>query len=151
MGEVAPRGWRDRVFLPEEVSASGNSDQKVLAVHDAETTNSHKAQKKSQNRSTGCCTTGTSYRWTDSPPMCHFGEIETRECEKARQRSQSGPGALTWLRARSVDAERVIPAQKFLGGDIWGSRSTWRRRVPPVVQRTPTRDMQVCASLQARR
>ena len=45
MGEVVPRGWRDRVFRPEEVSASGNSDRKVLAAPNAETTNSHKAQK----------------------------------------------------------------------------------------------------------
>ncbi|CAN0590218.1 unnamed protein product, partial [Laminaria digitata] len=33
---------------------------------------------------------------------------------KARQRSQSGPGAAAWLRARPVDASRVIPAQEFL-------------------------------------
>ena len=43
-----------------------------------------------------------------------FGESETRECAKARQRSQSGPGAAAWLRARPVDAQRVIPAQEFL-------------------------------------
>ena len=43
-----------------------------------------------------------------------FGESENRECAKVRQRSQSGPGAATWLRARPVDAHRVIPAQKFL-------------------------------------
>ena len=30
------------------------------------------------------------------------------------------------------------------GGAIWGSRSTWRRRVPPVVQPMPTHDMHVC-------
>ena len=46
MGEVVPRGWRDGAFRPEEVSESGNSDREVLAAHDAETTNSHKAQKK---------------------------------------------------------------------------------------------------------
>ena len=42
MGEVVPRGWRDRAFRPQEVSASGHSDREVLAAHDAETTNSHK-------------------------------------------------------------------------------------------------------------
>ena len=46
MGNVASRGWRDRAFRPEEVSASGNSDRKLLAAHDAEITNSPKAQEK---------------------------------------------------------------------------------------------------------
>ena len=46
MGEVVPRGRRDRAFRPEEVSPSGNSDREVLAAHGAETTNSHKALKK---------------------------------------------------------------------------------------------------------
>ena len=46
MGEVVPRGSRDRAFRPEEVSASGNSDRKLLAAHDAEITNSPKAQEK---------------------------------------------------------------------------------------------------------
>ena len=46
MGEVVPRGWRDRSFRPEELSASGSSDREVLAAHDAETTNSYKAQNK---------------------------------------------------------------------------------------------------------
>ena len=43
-----------------------------------------------------------------------FGGSETHECAKARQRSHSGPGAAAWLRARPVDASRVIPAQEFL-------------------------------------
>ena len=43
-----------------------------------------------------------------------FGEIETRYCAKASQRSQSGPGAAAWLRARPVDASRSISAQEFL-------------------------------------
>ena len=69
MGEVVPRGWRDRAFRPEEeVRTSGNSDREVLEAHDVETTNSHKTQKKSENRSTGCGATGTSHHWTDSPP-----------------------------------------------------------------------------------
>ena len=46
MGEVVPRGWGDRAFRPEEVGASGNSDRDVLAVHDAETINSHRAETK---------------------------------------------------------------------------------------------------------
>ena len=70
MGVVVPRGWRNRAFRPEEVSASENSDRKVLAALDAETTNSHKnPENKSENWSTGCSTTGTSHHCTDSPPM----------------------------------------------------------------------------------
>ena len=45
MGEVLPRGWRDRALRPEEVSASVNSDRDELVAHNGETTNSHKAQK----------------------------------------------------------------------------------------------------------
>ena len=99
MGQVVPRGWRDRAFCPEEVSASGNSDREVLAAHDAET-NSHNAQKK----------LGKQLNWVRydryvtsldglpthaRPPevVGPFGENETRECAKARQRSQSRPGA----------------------------------------------------------
>ena len=69
MGEVVPRCWRDRAFRPEEVSASGNSDREVLSAHGAETTNSRKVPKNSENRSTVCGTTGTSHHWTDSPPV----------------------------------------------------------------------------------
>ena len=42
-----------------------------------------------------------------------FRESEIRERAKVRQRSKSGPGAIAWLRARPVDASRVIPAQEF--------------------------------------
>ena len=48
MCEVVPRGWRDRAFRPQEVSASGHSDREVLAAHDAETTNSHKYPQKTR-------------------------------------------------------------------------------------------------------
>ena len=43
-----------------------------------------------------------------------FGESETHECAKARQRSHSGPGAAAWLRMRPADTSRVIPAQEVL-------------------------------------
>ena len=42
------------------------------------------------------------------------GEKGTRGLAKARQRSQSEPGATTFLRARPVDAARVIPASEFV-------------------------------------
>ena len=120
MGQVVPRGWRDRAFCPEEVSASGNSDREVLAAHDAET-NSHNAQKK----------LGKQLNWVRydryvtsldglpthaRPPegIGSLGESETHECAKAGQRSQPGLRAAAWLRARPVDAQRVIPAQEFL-------------------------------------
>lgn len=41
-----PRGWRGRAFRPEEVSAIEEfKNREVLAEHDAETINAHKAQK----------------------------------------------------------------------------------------------------------
>ena len=120
MGEVVPRGWRDRAFGPEEASASGNSDQEVLAAHDAETTNSHKTQKKlgiqvNRVRYDRYVTSLDGLSTHACPPgeVGPFEESETRECAKARLRSQSGPGAAAWSRARPVDAQRVIPAQKF--------------------------------------
>ena len=46
MCDVASRGWRDRAFRAEELSASGNSDGEVLPAHDADTTNSHTARER---------------------------------------------------------------------------------------------------------
>ena len=93
MGEVVPRGWRDRAFRPEEVSAAGNSDREVLAAHDAETIISHKAQKKTEIRSTGCVSTGTSRLCTDSPSM-HARRRRSALSRRARpanaQRAGSG-------------------------------------------------------------
>ena len=43
-----------------------------------------------------------------------FGETDTCKCAEAKQRSQLGPGAAAWLRARLVDPSRVIPAYAFL-------------------------------------
>ena len=72
-------------------------------------------------------TGGKAYRPTHVRPPEVVGpirEIKTRECAKAMQRSQSGPGAAAWLRTRPVDTQRVIPAQEFLwdrgalGGDV---------------------------------
>ena len=159
MGDLVPRGWRDRAFRPEEVSASGNSDREVLAAYDAGTTNSYKAQKKLEKQANRVrydrYVTSLDRLPTHARPpeeICPFGESETRECAKARQRSQSGPGAAACLRARPVDAPRVIPAQEFLyAGRRHLARSIWRRRVPLVMQRTPTHDMHVCAIVQARR
>ena len=39
---------------------------------------------------------------------------DARECAKGRQRSQSGPEAAAWLRARPKEATRIIPAQGLL-------------------------------------
>ena len=77
-------------------------------------------RKNSESRSTGCVTTGTSHldglpiRARPPEEFGPFGVSEIRECTKAKQRSQSGPGAAAWLRARPVDASSVIPAQEFL-------------------------------------
>ena len=121
MSDVVPRGWRDRAFRPEKVSASGNSDLEVSEAHDAETTNSHKAQKKPRKQDNRVrydryVTSSDGLPPHARPPaeVGPFGESETREFAKARQRSQSGPGVAAWLRARAVDVQRVIPAQELL-------------------------------------
>ena len=98
----------------------------MLAAHDTETTNSHKAQGKLGEKVNRVrhdrYVTSLVRLPTDAHPQEEvdpFGESETRECAKARQRSQSGPGAAAWLRARPVDVQRVIPTQEFL--------HAWRR------------------------
>ena len=160
MGEVMPREWRDGAFRPEEISASENSDREVLAAHDAETTYSHKAQKNLESRSTGCGTTGTSHHWTDSPPT-RVRRRESAHSGRAKPANAQRPGngvsqdqelPRGYERGRwTLNASYQPRSSCTQGGDIWGSRSTWRRRVPPVVQRTPTPDMHVCAIVQARR
>ena len=117
MGEAVSRGWRDRAFRPEEESTSGNSDREVLAAHDAETIKSNEAQKK-LGKEVNLVRYDRYVTYLDGLPIHErtpeqigpFGESETRECTKARQRSQSGPGASGWLRARPVDASRITPA-----------------------------------------
>ena len=87
-------------------------------AHDAETINSHKTQKKlgkqvnrvRQDRYVASLDGLLAHARPPSP----FGETYTHECAKARQRTQSGPRAAVWLRARPVDASRVIPAHDFL-------------------------------------
>ena len=108
MGNVASRGWRDRAFRPEEVSASGNSDREVLAARDAETINSHQAQKtfgKQANlvRYDRYVTPLDERSIHPLPPeqIGPFGESQTSECAKARKRNQSEPGAAAWLSAKA--------------------------------------------------
>ena len=161
MGVVVPRGWRDRAFRPQEASASGNSDSEVLAAHDAETINSHIAQEKnSESKSTGCDTTGTSHLWTD--PLFTRARrgrsgLSGRATPANAQRPVNGIGQDQELprgyeRGRWTLHVSYQPRSSCTqGGDIWRSRSTWRRCVPPVVQRMPTRDMCVCVTGQARR
>ena len=101
-----PRGWRDRAFRPEEVSASGNSDREVLAAHDAEITNSHKAQKKT--RKTGqpdAVTTGTSHHWTDSPLCAPGGGQPFRGERNPRMRKGQATGSVRIKRCRVVTSE----------------------------------------------
>ena len=113
--EVVPRGWRDRAFRPEEVSASGDSDSDVLATCNPETINSHNTQKKLGNQVSRMCydryvtsLDGLPIHARPLEDIGPFGESEARECTKTRQRSQSEPGAAAWLQARPVDASRII-------------------------------------------
>ena len=91
MGKVVPRGWRDRAFHPEEVSAPGKSDREVLAAHDAETTNSHEAQKKLRKqvnrvRYDRYVTSLDGLPTHERPPegIGPFRVSETRECAKGQ-------------------------------------------------------------------
>ena len=90
MGEVVPRGWRDRAFRPEEVSTSGNSGREVLAATLRPPTPT-KPRKNSENRSTGCGTAGTSHHWTDSPPM-HARRRRSALSGRAKPASAQRPG-----------------------------------------------------------
>ena len=116
MGELVPRGWRDRAFRPGEVNSSGFRIER-LASHDAETINSHKVKKKLGKQVNRVrhdryvtCLDGLPIYARPPEEVGPFGESETRECAKIGQRSQSGPGAAAWLRAGPVDASRIIPA-----------------------------------------
>ena len=121
MATIVPESWRDRAFRAGEQSASGQSIADVLPAHDAESTSSSKAQYrlgKLVNRarydsyvaSLEQLPQTSPPRGTDDP----HGEKETRDFAKARQRSQSGPGATAFLRARPVDSSRVIPSSEFV-------------------------------------
>lgn len=162
VGEVVRRSWGDRAFRPEKASASENSDREVLAAHDAETHQLPQSpeRKKSKIRSTRCVTICTSHLWTYYPPVrarrgrsAFSAESETREGAKARQRGQSGPGVAAWLRARTVDTSRVITAPvRRAATSIWGSRTTWRRRVPSVFAADAnTRHARLCHRASPRR
>ena len=69
-----------------------NSDRKVLAAQDAETVNSHKAQKYLGKQVNKVCydryvtsLDGFPIHARPSEDVGPFGESETRECAKARQ------------------------------------------------------------------
>ena len=159
MSEVVPRGWRDRAFCPEEVSASGNSDRKVLAAQDAETTNSHKAQKKLGKQVNRVrydrYVTSLDGLPTHAPPPEEVGPVGESETRSQRpgsgvRQDQELPRGYEGGRW-TLNASYQPRSSCTQGGDIWGWRSTWRRRVPPVVQQTPTHNMHVYATVQARR
>ena len=121
MANIAPESWRDRAYRPGEQDSSGQSIAEVLPAHDAETTTSSKAQYRLGKlvhrvrydryvASLEQLPETTSPRGTGDPN----GEKETRGSAKARKRSQSGPCATAFLRARPVDSFRVIPASEFV-------------------------------------
>ena len=71
----------------------------MLAAHDAETTNAHKAQEQrvkqaNRVRYDRCVTSLDGLPIHARPPegVDPFWESEIRQCVKARQRNQSGPG-----------------------------------------------------------
>ena len=65
--------------------------------------------------------TGTSHLRNNTPTrhprgarVTQMGEKETRGFAKLQKRSQSGPGATAFLKARPIDSSRVMPALEFI-------------------------------------
>ena len=126
----------------------------MLPAHDAEIISSSKAQYRLGNLVNRVRydryirrISGTAPR--DDTPAGHGrpkqGKGEERFA-KARQRSQSGPGATAFLRARPVDSPRVIPASEFVsaGRRVLGMEEFLQRGAPAVVQRTQTHGTHDC-------
>ena len=108
--------------------ASGRSVAEVLPAHDAESISSSKAQHRLRepvNRvrheryvaslEQQLPVETTSQRGTGNPQE----EKESKGSTEARQRSQSGPGAPAFLRARPVDWAGVIPPSEFVTAVRW--------------------------------
>ena len=94
----------------------------ILAVHDAVTTKSRKAQQKlgklvNQGRHAANKTPLDQLQETARPPGSAdvVGGSETMTFAKARYRSLQGAKAIACLRARPTDLLRVIPASQFVG------------------------------------
>ena len=121
MANIVPESSRGGAFRAGEQGASGQSIPNILPAHDAESTSPNKAQHrlgKLVNRVRYDRYVASLEQLPEtSPPLGTgdpHGEKETRGFAKARQRSQSGPGATAFLRARPVDSSRVIPASEFV-------------------------------------
>ena len=161
MVNIMPESWRDRPFRPRDQDTSGQSIAEVLPAHDAETTSSSKAQYRleklvNQVRCDGYVASleqvpeTTPLRGTGNP----HGEKERRGFAKAQQRSQTGPGATAFLRARTVDSSRVISASEFVsaGRRFLGMEEILATTGAPVpVRRTQTRGMRDCVIDRMRR
>ena len=128
MASIVPESLRDIPFRAGNQDTSGQPVEEVLPAHDAETISSGKAQHR-----LGKLTNRVRYdRYLasiDELPETRRqqgtgdlqGEKETRGLAKARQRSQSGPGATTFLRARPVNSARTVPASESVppGRRFW--------------------------------
>ena len=67
IANIVPESWRDRAFRPGQHDTSWQSIAEVLPAHDAETTNSSKAQYRLGKLVIGYGMTGTPYLWNSSP------------------------------------------------------------------------------------
>ena len=150
MSNIVKERWRDRAFRRGEQDTSGQSMAEVLPAHDAETTSSSKAQYrlgKPVNRVRYHRFAAYLEQLPETPPPRGTGdpngEKEMRGFAKARQRSQSGPGATAFLRADpstrpgSCQRRSLCPRD----GGFWGWRSSWRRGALAAVRRTQTPGM----------
>ena len=127
MANIVAESWRDRAFRGEEQEASGGSVAEVLPAHDAESISPTSAQHrlgKLVNRVRyeryvpsldQLPVETTTQRGTSNPQE----EKESRGLARARHRSQSGPGATAFLRARPVHSARVIPPSEFVAAGRW--------------------------------
>ena len=130
MANIVPESWCGRAFRPGEQDTSGQSIAEVLPAHDAETTSSSKAQYrlgKPVNRVRYHRFAAYLEQLPETPPPRGTGdpngEKEMRGFAKARQRSQSGPGATAFLRADpstrpgSCQRRSLCPRDGVVSGD----------------------------------
>ena len=121
MASIVPENWRDKACRAGEQDTSGQSVAQVLPAHDSRTISSSKAQHK-----LGKLVIGVRHeryvasldQLLETTPQRATGdsqgEKETRGSAKARERSQSGPGATAFFGARPVDSATIIPASVFV-------------------------------------
>lgn len=121
--------WTYGEFRPEEINARGKSDREVLAPRHANTVKSHKDQQKQGIQVKRVCydrcapAGGGRPSWEEREPRMRKGQA-TEPVRASSFRvviSEAGGRFCSSCQPRSSSTQ---------GGDIWGSRISYRRRVP---------------------